>query len=220
MRDSVFLGLADKSAMGPDDAKAVKTLLRRQVRPLLIFGLVSLVVLAAMSSIAARALLGSYDELENAAARQRAEQVYRAFDADLRQLAISNRDYAEWDAAQEFIVNRGPEFIPGNFSAAQLLGMHVDVVWITDAAGREIHSAFVDRATEQLTAPAPGGLIDPLGPLVARADELRGRAPAESTVATARGLMGVSAVEITRSDGSLPTDAVLVFARLIGAAEL
>jgi diguanylate cyclase (GGDEF)-like protein len=202
------------------DAKTVKALLRHQTRPLLLFGIASLAVLAAMSAIAARALLGSYDQLENEVAQQRAEQIYRAFDADLRQLAISNRDYAEWDAAQEFIVNRDPEFISGNFSGAQLLGMHVDVVWITAADGGDIHSAYVDRASGVLTTPAPTELIEPLRPFVARAEALRGRSPAEATVATARGLMGVSAVGIRRSDGSLATGAVLVFARLIAAAEL
>ncbi len=206
--------------MGAVDERAVGALLRRQMRPLLFFGLLSLAGLVAMSAIAARALLGSYDALEAAAARQRAEQVYRAFDADLRQLAISNRDYAEWDAAQEFIDKRDPLFIPGNFSGPQLLGMHVDVVWIVDATGNEIHSGYVERASGTLTTPAPREILEPLRPFLARVDELRHRRPSEATVATAAGPMGVSATEIARSDGSRGTGAVLLFARFIAAAEL
>jgi sensor domain CHASE-containing protein len=110
----------------------------RSLRSLLLFGALALMVLAIGIVMVYRGLSSSFSELEQAATRQKAEQVYRAFEADLQQLAISNRDYAEWDDAEEFVRTRDPDFADGNFPAETLEAMHVDVVWIVDAAGKDL----------------------------------------------------------------------------------
>ena len=77
----------------------IRHVLRQHRRRIGVFCAITAVALTAGVAIAARTLLSRFNELEDAAARQRAEQVYRAFETDLKQLQISNRDYAEWDAA-------------------------------------------------------------------------------------------------------------------------
>ena len=176
--------------MDTAEKQTVLAFLRQQVRPLILFCAAMLIVLTAGVIVGARTLMGSYLQLETSATRQKAEQVYRAFEADLRQLQISNRDYAQWDAAEEFVRSRDPAFIAGNLSAEQLAGMHVDVVWLVDAQGRDVFSRAVDRSLN-VTTPAPRELLDSLRRFGAGDAALRERAPAERLVRTPLGLAGV-----------------------------
>lgn len=63
---------------------------------------------------------------------QKARQLYRAFNTDLRQLEISTRDYAEWDDAANFAATGDPSFIAANFTTETLARMRVDLAWIVD----------------------------------------------------------------------------------------
>jgi diguanylate cyclase (GGDEF)-like protein len=204
----------------PAAAEPVRAVLRRQLKPLATFCAATVVVLAIGVTVAARTLMGSYQQLENSAASQKAEQVYRAFEADLRQLQISNRDYAEWDDAETFIHERDPEFIEHNFSAVTLLGLHADVLWIVDADGSDIYSSLADRATTTAATPAPADVLEPLRRFATRDRTLRARSPAERIVHTPRGLAAVSATEIARSDASNATGAVMLFGRFIADDEI
>src|SRR5262245_50115146 len=138
----------------PHAASEAAQPLARQLRSLVAFCGVSLLALTVAVGLAARALIASFDTIERDETARKAEQVYRAFEADLRQLAISDRDYAEWDEAADFIGTRAPDFLPANFQADQLIGMHVDVVWIVDADGRDLYSALADRAAKTSASPA------------------------------------------------------------------
>ncbi len=204
----------------PEASTGIRPLLRSQLKPLMVFGAATLIVLALVVTLAARTLLTSYQQLENSATRQKAEQLYRAFEADLRQLQISNRDYAEWDDAEAFIRSRDPEFLAHNFSADTLLGMHVDVLWIVDAAGRDIYSSLAHEQTNTAEVPAPADVLRPFVLFQSTDRRLRERSPAERVVRTPRGLAAVSATEIARSNGSAATGAVMLFARFIDDDEI
>ena len=198
----------------------IRHVLRQHARTIGLFCAVTAIVLTAGVAIAARTLVSRFNELEDSAARQRAEQVYRAFETDLKQLQISNRDYAEWDAAQEFMQTRDPAFLTGNFSPITLLGMHVDFVWITDAAGREVFSRLADRSTVTEQTPAPSELRAALRRFQERDTGPGSRSPAERLVRTPLGLVATVATEIKRSDGSASTGAVLQFARFVREDEM
>src|ERR1700678_2826176 len=114
----------------------------QRIRLLVLFCGLSLLILCAAVAVGARALLASFQQVEAAATAQKALQVYRAFEADLRQLAISNRDYAEWDDAADFVKTGDPRFISTNFIPDALNVMHVDVVCIVDRDGRELFSGI------------------------------------------------------------------------------
>lgn len=194
----------------------------KQLRPLLLFCVLALVVLAIGVTLAARGLMNSFGHVEKDATTQKAEQVYRAFEADLKQLYISNRDYAEWDDAEAFIRDRehNGDFIANNFSVPTLTSMHVDLVWIVDAQGRDIHSGLIDRNKQTATIPAPRSLLEQFRRFQTRERTLRELSPAERIIQTSDGLAAVSAIEISRSDFSNHTGAVMLFARFIRAQEI
>jgi diguanylate cyclase (GGDEF)-like protein len=199
----------------------LRQVLRQHARTIAVFCAVTIIVLGAGVGIAARTLLARFQDLEDAAGRQRADQVYQAFETDLKQLQISNRDYAEWDDAQTFMqTTRDPEFLTHNFSTATLLGMHVDFVWITDAAGREVFSRLVKRDGGEAETPAPVALRQILSRFQYADSTLTATPPAERLVRTPDGLVAALAFEIKRSDGSEPTGGVMQFARFIGDDEV
>jgi diguanylate cyclase (GGDEF)-like protein len=190
------------------------------LRSLILFSALALLALVIGVTVVARALTDSFSQLEHSATQQKSEQVYRAFEADLRQLFISNRDYAEWDDAEQFVHARDPQFVKGNFSAETLLAMHVDLVWIVDAKGRELFSALVDRGNRSTLTPAPAAVVEQFRRFQTTDRALRERSPAERTIRTRRGLAAVSAVEISRSDYSGATGATMLFARFMESEDV
>jgi diguanylate cyclase (GGDEF)-like protein/PAS domain S-box-containing protein len=172
-------------------------------------------VLAGGLTAIAGALIASFQEVEATAMAQKTLQIYRAFEADLRQLAISNRDYAEWDDAAEFVRSGDARFIAANFVRETLTGMHVDLVWIVDRDGREIYSCFTDRSATPVVSPAPRAYLQGLERFIGHDRELLRLSAAERIVNTAHGLAAVSALEIKRTDRTGSTGATMLFARFI-----
>jgi len=202
------------TAAGPPRSRAAQ-----RVRPLLVFCGVALLALIIGMATGAHLLIGSFGEVETSAVTQKAAQLYNAFEADLRQLAISDRDYAEWDDAAEFVRSGSPQFVKGNFVRETLTGMHVDVVWVADRSGHEIYSSFLDRRAGEVITPAPRRYLQGLQRFLSEPQLMR-LPPAERLVRTPHGLAAVAALEIRRTDGSGPTGAVMLFARFIEAAEV
>jgi len=192
---------------------------RRVVPWITFFGLTLLAVVIGVT-VGARALIDSFEQVEAAATAQKASQVYRAFEADLRQLAISNRDYTQWDDAEGFYQDRNSRFIPANFNHDALAGMHVDVVWVVDAQGNEIYSCIASRNSRDVISPAPRNYLDSLQQFVAAGRKRENLPPVENVVTTPRGLTAVAVNEIRRSDGSGRTGAHIVFARYIQEADI
>jgi diguanylate cyclase (GGDEF)-like protein/PAS domain S-box-containing protein len=192
----------------------------RRHRPLMMFCAGTLLVLCAGIAIGARSLIGSFEQLETAAELQKAEQVDRAFAADLNQLAISNRDYAEFDDAAEFVGNRNHKFIATNLLAETLVGLHVDLVWIVDARGQEVYSGYLDRTSGRVLTPAPRERLHGLERFLSAEERARATTPTERLVMSAGGLTAVSALEVKRSDLTQPTGAVMLFARYIQEADI
>jgi diguanylate cyclase (GGDEF)-like protein/PAS domain S-box-containing protein len=187
---------------------------------LILFCAVTLAVLCGGIVIGSRSLIGSFEQVESAAVAQKAQQVFRAFDADLNQLAISDRDYAEFDDAADFVRDRNPKFVATNLVPETLSGLHVDLVWIVDGSGQEIYSGYLDRGSGNLVSPAPHERLSGLQRFLRADERLRATNPTERLVLTAGGLTAVSALEIKRSDRSAPTGAVMLFARYIQDAEI
>ena len=192
----------------------------RRHRPLILFCAGTLTVLCAGIVVGSRSLIGSFEQVESTAVAQKAQQVFRAFDADLNQLAISDRDYAEFDDAADFVRDRTPKFVATNLVPETLSGLHVDLVWIVDARGQEIYSGYLDRGNGQLVSPAPHERLAGLQRFMTADERMRATNPTERLVLTAGGLTAVAALEIKRSDRSEPTGAVMLFARYIQDAEI
>src|SRR5579863_7925463 len=86
-------------------------------RSLAILGAMVAAALLAGAVLGALVLLRSFRQLEVDAMQQKATQVYRAFAADLGQLVVSDRDYAQWDNASAFVSDGNAAFIAANFTS-------------------------------------------------------------------------------------------------------
>ena len=164
-------------------------------------------------------LMGSFKGVESAATAQKAMQVYRAFEADLRQLALTNRDYAQWDDSVQFVQDRNQHYIDANLVPNTLNGIHVDLVWIVDRDGKEIYSGFTDRSTAVMVTPAPRDYLREVARFLPKGSTM-GSIPVNAVVATAHGLIAVAAQQIRRTDQSQPTGATLLFGRFIKDSDI
>ena len=180
----------------------------------------ALAVLGVAVFVLAGILVGSFEQIETAEMHQKSAQVFRALDTDLRQLHVSNRDYAEFDDSVAFLETHNPAFISANFTREPLAGMHVDLVWIVDSHGNEVYSCYFDRNRNEVLSPAPRKYIQPLLRFASGRSRLASLSPAELIVSTPEIPLAVAAREIKRTDGSAPTGATLVFARFIAEAEV
>jgi diguanylate cyclase (GGDEF)-like protein len=170
-------------------------------------------VLAIALIIAAGLFVQRFDAIEATHSEQKAEQILQALGADLHQLAISTRDYAEWDGAYRFIAAGDPHFLATNFTSDSLAGMAVDVVVLFDREGRPLFSA--EHAQPKLATPARPELLQLFQGLRPRVHDLCKLTPIERIVSTSSGVLSFSIVEINRSNRTAPTGAVLAFGRFL-----
>lgn len=183
---------------------------------------IAAIVITLVTAIAfvSHILIGRFDRIELAQTTERAAQVVRAFEADLDQLAISTRDYAEWDDAQAYVAGQKPDFLEANFSRDSLGGMDVDVVIILAADGAEMYSTVLPESGVELISPAPEELLDAFGSIRLAEPRLRQLPSPRRVLRTTAGLVAFSAVEIRRSNKSEPTGAVMFFARFVRADDI
>ena len=192
---------------------------RRQWVPWVIFSVIAFVVLALGGLATGPTLLNSFRNVESTATEQKALQVQRAFDADLRQLTISNRDYAHWDDSVQFVKDRNQRYIDANLVRQNLLGMSVDLVWIVDRDGHEVYSGLTDRSGAEVVSPAPRSYLQGLSRFLP-APHSTDFPPVNSLLATPHGLIAVAAHEIQRTDLTEPSGATLLFGRFIAESDI
>ncbi len=118
--------------------------------------LAALLFLAALAAVVQAVLLQSYRELERQAIEQSTEQVFRALEAELRQIGLVGNDYASWDEMYGFVRSADPEFVANNFSEPGMRDLELDAVWVMDETGREVFSAEQDPEGSRYDVPAPG----------------------------------------------------------------
>jgi diguanylate cyclase (GGDEF)-like protein/PAS domain S-box-containing protein len=164
-------------------------------------------------ALAGRMVRGSFATIERQQALRETAQLGQAFNSDLRQLVVSTRNYARWDDAANFVATGDRTFISSNFTEDALREMHVDVVWMADANGREVYSGFYDRGQGTLASPAPPALLGQFAKAMHEDARLRGLAASQRLVRTSRGLAAFSVEQVRHSDGTQPNGAILMFAR-------
>ncbi len=167
-----------------------------------------------------RVLEQRFQLIEHDQALSMGRQVERAMDADMHQLEISTRTLAQSDQAFNYVLHPSRDFENSNFKYVVLKLMHVDVVWVLDAAGKELFSAQSDATNEHLNLPADPQWLRALAPYRARVAEIATRDANERLVAVPDGILAFSMVPISKSDGTGTTGAVLFFGRLLDIDEL
>lgn len=187
----------------------------------LLIGILSAcIALAATLVVAAKLFVSRFDTIESAQALRKSEQLMQAVDADLNQLAISARDYGQWEQMYQYIQRPSAEFIDANITPYSLASMQVDMAGVLSPQGELLFSAELSERHDQLRYPAPPDLVQLLFHLRSEPRDWRDRAPLERIVDTPRGPVAFSMVEINRPDKSDPTGALLLFVRYFDPDEI
>ena len=193
---------------------------RRRLGIILIVASLSAALLVVQSLVARKVISESFATLEQRQGERSINQVLKALEADLNQLAISTHDYATWDDAFDFVKTRDSHFIVSNMDAETLGNMRVDVVWMIDDAGGEILS--YERFPESKSpVTADAGTIDAIRARLAGLLELPATGVRSRFFQTERGLLAVAAYPILPSRGAGTQRGTLVFGRFVdqGAVE-
>jgi sensor domain CHASE-containing protein len=177
-------------------------------------------VLAVTLAVAAKLFVTRFDTIENTQSLRKSEQIVQAVDADLNQLAISARDYGQWDQMYRYIQHPTQDFVDVNFTPYSLASMEVDVVAIVNPRGELVFSAELLEDERRLRHPAPADLLQLVSHLRNEPHDWHDRAPVERIVDMPSGPLAFAMVEINRSDKSHPTGALLLFVRYFDPDEI
>ncbi|MGC3980341.1 MAG: EAL domain-containing protein [Steroidobacteraceae bacterium] len=198
----------------------MKDILAQRGKRLLWLSITLLLACIALIVLSGRQLVQRFAYIEHQQALDQAAQIERALQADLNQLRISTRDYAEWDDAQDYVRSHDAAFERANFQYDTLVGMQVDAVWIVADDGRELFSAQIDPAQNNVVQPASATVLNALRPYVGKTEQVNALPAYRRLLLIDGRLLAFAAVEITRSDRSQATGVTLIFARFLDADEM
>lgn len=185
---------------------------------LLIVSAIALLICMATVVIGGQQLMRRFDYIEQEQALAAADHVQHALTAELNQLTLDAHHFAESDMAHDFVHRRNG--YPKNvFRYEAMDTLQVDLVLITDRDGNELYSAYRDDAHRRVETPLKSSLSEVLLRVRNRFTALQVR-PEQHLISINDGLLAFDAAEITRSDHSMPTGAVLFLGRYIEADEL
>jgi diguanylate cyclase (GGDEF)-like protein len=189
-------------------------------QPVLIVCSMAIAVLLAIAVLGRTVLIESFEKIEADLIDQSIVQVRKALHADLKQLEVSNRDYAQWDDAYRFMAEGDRSYIDSNYQPETLEGLQVDLVWIVDAAGRDVYSVEHANGAATTTTPARPALLDVLRPAIAKAAFAEEQPPVNRILRFDGRLLAFSLKPILRTDLSGPALGHLVWARFIEKDEV
>ena len=194
----------------------------RQIGIVLMVAAVAAGILALQNMAGRKVVMDSFRHLEQDAANHSLDQVLNAFQADLEHLAVGIRDYARWDDAYQFAIDRNERFTQSNFAPESLENMGVDVVWMLDQSNNEILSLTTDaRSAERIERPAAEALTTVLRQHLPQIIATRGKSkPLERLMRTPRGLMAFASHEILATGGKGEPRGMLLFGRFVDSGEV
>lgn len=185
----------------------------------LVFAIVGIAAGSAM--LGARYIVGeSFDQLETDRAQREGERARRVLDQQVQSLSATNRDYAQWADAVDFLQGRKPGFMDDNFDAGNLGYLRISEVAVFDAKGALVTSVTVDDQGHKVAVPA--ARIEPLRPLAR--EVLAPSEPLSSihTLRVADGQLDMVAVAAVQRPGvsGAPVVGAIVMVRRFDQAEL
>ena len=187
-----------------------------------LFAIVALALLfvGGVALVIDRVMLASYESLEAESIRQSTEQVVKALQAEVRQIAVVGNDYASWDDMYAFVRDRNAKFAELNFSKLGLREMEVDVVYVVDEAGREVYSAEQRAEGDFHAVPATDAVREALRANMAALAGLPEERDDRILLRMPGGVAVVDASPIIQTDRTGPTRGTLVFVRMLNASTL
>ena len=194
--------------------------LQPRFRRLVAIVALALLFVGGVALVIDRVLLASYESLEAESIRQSTEQVVKALQAEVRQIAVVGNDYASWDDMYAFVRDRNAKFAELNFSKLGLREMEVDVVYVVDEAGREVYSAEQRAEGDFHAVPATDAVRQALRANMAALAGLPEERDDRILLRMPGGVAVVDASPIIQTDRTGPARGTLVFVRMLNAATL
>jgi len=96
-------------------------------------------------------LLQSFSEVEELSIRQKIETVSRTFERNLTEFSSKLYDWAAWDDAYAFVVNRNSQFVTSNINYEGLKNINVDMMLFTDSSNEVVFETSLDKTNKKLT---------------------------------------------------------------------
>jgi len=174
-------------------------------------------LIAGVFYLARAILVHSFATIEAAEGRQSSQRVSQALQMELRQLQAAAEDNGEWDQAYEFATGHRPGFVDENFTRSGLDTLHVQVMWMSDAAGKTLVSAGTRGAPPGALLKLKSGVLERLQRY---APALVPRAGEGATVRLLRlpdGILAFSAVRVLPSNRKGASAGILVFGHYLDA---
>jgi sensor domain CHASE-containing protein len=104
-------------------------------------------------------LRAGFGAVERRDATLNVQRVQEGWTAPLQNLAEKLGDWAQWDDAYRFVIDRNQAFIDANQELAPFRGMKVDLMMFIGTDGVPVHVMAYDRAADA-EAPPPRAVID------------------------------------------------------------
>ena len=178
------------------------------------------VFLAGVSLAVKHVLLANYAVLEQDAIRQSTEQVVKALQAEMRQIAVVGNDYASWDDMYAFVRDRNPKFPELNFSKLGLREMEVEVVYVVDESGREVYSTEQRPEGDVFSVPATEPIRAALRAQLPQVLKTTSSTSELNLLRLPGGVGLVTANPIIQTDRTGPARGTLILVRILGATTI
>lgn len=194
------------------------TTLKKHSKILLTISCLSFIGCVVASLVGGRLLMQRFKDIEYQQALDSSEHVQRVLSEEISQLTLAVRHFAESDNAFEY-VQHGGDYPRTALRYEVMDNMQLDVVLLLDSDGHELYSADIAGGGHRLHSPVASAIVTALAPYQHEFTELQIE-PGRRLIHTADGLLAFDAAEVTRSDHSHPTSAVLYLGRYLQIDEL
>jgi diguanylate cyclase (GGDEF)-like protein/PAS domain S-box-containing protein len=190
--------------------------LRRKL--LLILGIIAITTIGLLYAGSWSVLRGGFARLEEQSLRRDVQRLLNALSYDSSELDRAASDWAHWDDTYRFIQDTNPEYQRSNLVDTTFTHLHLNLLLLIDANGRQVYTGGFDLETEQ-PAPVPASLqtyLSPNGTLLHHPTEdsrIRG------IVLLPEGPLLVASRPILTSMGEGPARGTLIMGRYLDARE-
>lgn len=187
-----------------------------RLRVLVLTGLAFVGLFAVLHGSLRTMLLRGFASLETNSMVQDVERATRGLQREIDALERTCRDWAEWDDAYRFVLDRDPEFVRTNLVPSSFVVLDLDVLVIVDPAGQVV-TAIATLPDRSAVQPVPASLV----PAIARSGVLGRTAEDPSRaglVSTPEGVMAVAGRAILSSQARGPSRGTLVMGRFLREA--
>ena len=188
-----------------------------RLRKLLTLLVATGIFLGGVTVVVRQVLLNSFEQLEKQATLQSSEQVVKALQAEVSQIAVVAKDYASWDEMYAFVRQFDPKFVEGNFSKLGLREMECDIAFIVDENDRDVFSVEQRITGGYYSTPASASAMSALRQQLKQIKDALGSTDRISMLRLPDGLAVFTARPIIKTDRTGPARGLLVMVRKLSA---